>query len=978
MLAVITRSPCFLCPLAPLWAIARSSRGQAEDEPGVGRLNIQTMSAILPDVLQHRIETSGGQLSVFELPVWIQLKATFPQIPLVPDPFDLALSKIKPESTTDVGLRLTCHKLLEHRASMSTIQDATFAQKLDLLLRETIHLWTEWPHVAADAYKRMPTENIESLLVEWTKRNATKRIAHRLLLDLLSNSFLSAALDDVAAVALTQAADDSSIWADIAKQIIMRNFSQNAVQSACKWTELHSKEFRTGFLLAEMLRKNIPNALTWALEWASRWHSDPSANWVLEALCETSNIDSRTRDWCLTWLSYDFQQSNPEFLAEKLIRACPGDQNVQQSVFLWLKQASPSRASWFYVWAAAYADMPGNLPLIALGVEALKKVQPYKFWLTFWRKLWTVTGHDKDLINIGRNWLQKIPVNRAIWIALWNMLWHATNGNKELMEIGFEWLDGNARNRAWGALWGRFWEIQPGDKRLVSIARKWLIQNIWQWNVWFVVWEKIWKADKKDKYMYQLAHDWLSRTRLDLPSWLVVWEIVWHHDGPADILRELGLKWLQNTSQDHGAWQRIWAYLWKDKKDDSVLQAMGHKWLDTVPMTHGSWPKMWKDLWPLDKGNAILAQRGLEWVSREKNFNHGDWQHNWKELVKVREDNDTLLSLGEKWLRVMPSYNNYWVDVWWFLSEHAPMNQEMLGRARQWLHDTSPRGNNKWPKLWAKIKEEHADDSVLRQKVRTYIEANPSDTEWYHLWVSLRIADGGNKDIDAVGHRWLSKMLQTQPDTQSWHQVWETLWATEISREVLANLAVSWLQCASPNNTAWHRIWLAIKAMQPGIAGIMEIGRNWLKKVNPHHNLWYQVWYVLFQNNKDDKELLKETMTWLKSTPVWHAAWGEMWLTLHQHGADCEELRTLALNWLAQTASRNKPPTWPTIWRCLWDGSSSQEQLFIIGVEWLKASLTSVAWTVVFDPLWNNVKDKTVLQELVGQRRQEERKGCSS
>ncbi len=649
---------------APLWALSRALGSPEATEPVVGRLDLQTISHVVPIIYQQRVEIAGGQLSASELPVWIQIRSSFHDILLQPDPIDLAINKLHPDNMSDMGLRLTCHKLLQFGACMSAGQNTAFISNLTALLKATINTWFEWPHVAADAYKRTGDETLETLLIEWVKSNERKLVAHRIILDLLHSEIQSGEIDAVAAAILPQQSDDSMLWADIAKQLIIRCRSEGIVRSVCEWAALHSKEFRTGFLLAEMVRRHIPDATRMAREWAQECHKEQSANWVLEALCEHSDRDPLVRDWCIAWLKLDYSQSNPGFLAEKLIRVYPADTVVKQYIHQWLQQGSPTRSTWFYVWDAAYDVAPGDGQLCTIGIEALRIVRPEnKFWVSSWQKLFYANRANKMLIDICYQWLRKMPKNRQIWISVWNMLWHATGGNRELFEIGLEWLNVNMRSKVWAGLWGRFWKLYHGDSRLIVVAKKWLFHNLWQWNVWFAVWDEIWKIDKKDEEINRLAHAWLAKTRLDLPSWSGVWERIWSYDGPADNLRELGLKWLQNTQLDHGSWQRIWAALWNDKIGDKELQKMGQAWLDSVSMLDGSWPKMWKDLWPLDKANSILIKRGIEWVSKESNFKHGDWQHNWKELVVVVGNVSELILLGQKWLKVMLR-NHYWVDVW--------------------------------------------------------------------------------------------------------------------------------------------------------------------------------------------------------------------------------------------------------------------------------------------------------------------------
>jgi hypothetical protein len=322
---------------APLWAISRSVSHFTGDEPLVGRLDIRLIRQFLPKTYEQRIKVVNGNLPLSELPVWIQLRATFPEVNIAPDPFDIALNKITAQNVSDTGFRLTCHKLLEFRERMSSAQATCLIEKIGNLLSETVYSWHEWPHIAVDAFKRTGDTAIETLLAEWLKRNATKSIAHRMLFELLYSNRKSSLLHDTGAT-LLQHADDSTNWADVAKQIILCDYSENAVARVCEWATSHCEEWRTGFLLAVMVRKRCQDGISLALKWAELWHKEPSANWVLEALCEEKSSDPKVRDWCITWLNQDLPQTNSGFLAEKLVRAFPADPIVQDYTLQWLQQ----------------------------------------------------------------------------------------------------------------------------------------------------------------------------------------------------------------------------------------------------------------------------------------------------------------------------------------------------------------------------------------------------------------------------------------------------------------------------------------------------------------------------------------------------------------------------------------------------------------------------------------------------------------
>ncbi len=949
---------------APLWAISRSLSDEEEAETIVGRLDHKTIASLLPNIYKQRLDASGKHTSIFELPVWIQLRATFPDIGFAPDPFDFSLSRLQPENIT-VGFRLMCHKLLEHSDHMTKVQTAKLTESLSRLLTATVHSWHEWPHIAAEFYKRTGDNTAEILLTEWLQLNSRKTLAQRALIDLLHSDRKSAAIDEAAAAALHSASDDSEIWSDIAKQIIRRRYSDSAVHSVCEWAAQHCEELRTRFLLAEMVRVGFPEAVNWALAWAQLWHKEPSANWVLEALCEQPGCEPRTRDLCITWLNLDYTQANPGFLAEKLLKAFPEDPIVCENILQWLQRTPPSISTWLFVWNAAYTNMPDKRHLIKMGIDGLASVRPvHSLWLTSWQILWNAGGNNAHLMDIGLYWLKRLQRNKPEWLDVWHVLWSASNRRNDFFEIGLQWLSVCMSNKGWGAFWREFWVLHHGDRRLISLANKWLTHNIWQWNVWFAIWQEIWKTNKEDENALDLAQRWLSIAPSSLPSWLIVWEIVWSYTGAYDDLRVLGMNWLRSTERDHGAWQRIWAYFWKDKKGDKELSNMGNEWLISIPLTNGSWPKMWKDLFPLNKHNADLIRVGLEWVSNENNFEHGDWQHNWKELVGVQRPNDNLLSLGEKWLRITPAYNNYWVDVWMHLSKHTGMTPLLLDLAKGWLQQTSPE-RNKWSNLWLRIREAKADTASLRQKVITFIEKNPRAAEWFPLWVSLRATKEDNRKIDEVGLRWLNYMLLQRPGTQNWHQAWATLWETVSFREKLAALAIQWLRRVSPDDTAWHKIWGAVRDAQPESVDIIKIGRDWILKAKLHHQGWYHVWQSLFEKHMDDKELLQKAMTWLENAPPQHLSWGDVWLKIYQHGEDKKNLEPLAMTWLIHTASLQKSLAWPAIWRLLWERDKFRDRLLTTGIEWLKVSQHGKeTWYQVFDTLWQSGQSREVLQAL--------------
>ena len=830
---------------------------------------------------------------------------------------------------------------------MSAEQKRQFTRSLLAVLSNTVDSWFEWPHVATDAIRHSLDGAIEDLMDSWLRKYASKSIARRVLLNLLRARDTSERMCATAADILHLASGETS-WADIAKLVLSRSSRDATRLRVAEWAGEHADEWRTGFLLGEMVRRGSPRAIELARRWATHWHMQPSANWVLEALCERGNVDEDVRDWALEWLGRDYRQTNPGFLAEKLICSRPNDRVVHDGIFAWLDRASATRGTWLYVWDAVYTSGSRNVRLSTLGVDALHVAWPgHALWRPIWKTLWRDT-HDPRLIDAGLHWLNRLPMYKAAWIALWNILWKATAGNDELFAIGMKWLGACFSSRAWGTLWGRFWAMRKGSTELRSLAKEWLSRNLHQRNVWYAIWCEVWQVDRDDSSLYTLARRWLQRAPRDLPAWLVVWEIVWRYAPQDSELRQLGLEWLKATPCDHGAWQRVWAYLWAEGKDVSEIRDMGYRWLDTVPMSHGSWPKMWKDLWPYDKDNHHLQRLGRKWLFVRKHFNHGDWQHNWRELLEYCPDNEDLLALGVQWLKTIHLGNIYWVDVWLVLFKRGASKTELFPLAVHWL-TREPAKENKWPNLWLPVCEAGNHTPALRSKVLKHLRSNPGNQEWFRLWSSLLKIET-NRDLLDLGLKWLDLTLRRRPSNQSWHQVWSALRESSGDKGELTGIAVRWLQKVSPNDTAWHKIWTAANQDNPRHAALKKIGRNWLRRAKAHHLGWYYVWFPLFEASPRDSELLSLAEKWLDEAPAQHQSRGDGFLALLSR-EPLPSTASHAVTWLEHTAGIAQLKGWPEVWAHLWDASTERARLTHAGVQWIEAHPQSKEWLTVFDRL---------------------------
>jgi hypothetical protein len=126
----------------------------------VGELLDQTYSSW---VAKH---AAGLPLSL--LPVWIQIHTRFPGLSLNPNPIADAVRRVSAENLNETGLRLTCHKLLEHWNKLGEYKSAATDRIVDLLY--SARHWHEWHLVAGDAFAKTQDRRFFGLIAEWLEQ----------------------------------------------------------------------------------------------------------------------------------------------------------------------------------------------------------------------------------------------------------------------------------------------------------------------------------------------------------------------------------------------------------------------------------------------------------------------------------------------------------------------------------------------------------------------------------------------------------------------------------------------------------------------------------------------------------------------------------------------------------------------------------------------------------------------------------------
>ena len=110
---------------ALLWALTRFSNA---DTPFRERLVSDKLEVFLPAVYAAYRSENRGTLDLKYLPAWIELRFSYPNLGLVPDPLVEGLAQLLPENKEETGFRLTCHKLIEHWKKLTEKEQLRFEE----------------------------------------------------------------------------------------------------------------------------------------------------------------------------------------------------------------------------------------------------------------------------------------------------------------------------------------------------------------------------------------------------------------------------------------------------------------------------------------------------------------------------------------------------------------------------------------------------------------------------------------------------------------------------------------------------------------------------------------------------------------------------------------------------------------------------------------------------------------------------------
>ncbi|MDH0864710.1 hypothetical protein [Mitsuaria sp. GD03876] len=490
----------------------------------------------------------GAAIPLTQLPVWVHFQGCLPALSVRPMPVEAAIARLETATGAETGLRLTCHKLLEHWKKLDPPTQGRPAVRAVLALLRRIPGWYEWSAVAEDALARTQDRDLLPMIESWIPGQLDQPVPRRLLLQALQlagpgeSGLHRLALGEVIAVTPTLTPD----WSRIAVVLFA---SEWARPDLLRWMAPRHAQLAMAHLLVTAIELDQPHAVEWATAWAQAHHLEFTANRVLELLSERST-DVRVVAWATAWLERRHPHSS--FLLRRLIELAP--ERARAIGVAWLASTSFEQKGWSYVWGAMWSRWTGDAHLKEVAIQWMAQTSPsHPGWGHFWRQLFEFDPEDEQL------WRQGIDRLAAPDVA-----------------------PGHAKR--WYHVWRIMWKKRPRDPELVARSVPWLKTVSLQeaCSVWATVWVGV-NGSGLAEPLVDLALAWLKQAPPEDMSWQHVWGRLWDRT-PGDVaLAAMALDWLRKAPSSHLSWPFAWRSLWDATPDDPVLIALGARWLDLEP-----------------------------------------------------------------------------------------------------------------------------------------------------------------------------------------------------------------------------------------------------------------------------------------------------------------------------------------------------------------------------------------------------------
>ena len=407
----------------PLWAIAKIASGRspvAERSTSDLRERItlirEELATILPELFDELVAQSSSPLTDF--PVWTDLAVSF-NLKLLPNPFSVLSAALGEAVLPASGLRLACHKLLQHRDHVPQHLDsieliAALLERLSSWRDSDGRPWRDWAPLALDFIQKVGVTRIALAVNRVMCLYPTWPAIGKLATELTST---------------------------IDKQPISRSILLNWLDHAPSWLpswpgvlgDVYEKTGRCDRfdLLAIQFLSENPEHGSWSFFWQYLWN---------DGVLDRQLLEQRA----LAWLGiYTLQNV-----------AFPATSNVSVGGF---------DRVWQDLWRYYRTINVNSDALVLRGTHWLSIIDSnHGGWQFVWDELWQDAKDDSDrravLRGLADKWLDAVDLIHGSWSYIWEELWQDAKDDSDrravLRGLADKWLDAvDLTHGSWSYIW---------------------------------------------------------------------------------------------------------------------------------------------------------------------------------------------------------------------------------------------------------------------------------------------------------------------------------------------------------------------------------------------------------------------------------------------------------------------------------------------------------------------------------------------
>jgi hypothetical protein len=724
---------------APLWAIARLGNDQSDAELR-NRISSKSLKALLVGVYPELRARLTENLPPWILPVWIEISARFSSVRFTPSPVDDATRHLHGDPVEEPGLRLTCHKLLQHFETFPLAVKAQVAEAIVAFLTARSG-WREWAPVAADYCLRTGRSDLMLQIELWLTEHIRHPLASYLLRAVLGVTN-DRELQHKAQAWLMTYGNDQPGWVRVWEKLlgavgrdeVLNNWGVEWIQRA----SIDNASWGFVWLALARLRPDDHDLIARGRRWLSDVTPDnPSWSFVWQSLAKIDSEDNDLTARGLRWLDEvtPNHDSWTHVWEDLLLRRFENDvRDIVSRGRKWLDDIAPDNPSWGFVWQSLLEHCPHDEDLFERGLGWLDEVDPHHAsWTHVWGRLYKVQPKSKDIVACGKRWLDEAGLDSPSYAFVWWRLARGEPENIDLLDRGRRFVETvDCRNRSWALVMARLVKAYPDDHQLFANACQ-LLETQLDHKGWKDLWQGVHKLRPYDERINQLGFDWIRQCS-DSEGWTQVWNALFRTYPKNQWLIDSGRQRLLEFNRAQESWIQIWHALFKASPKDKDLLQYGTEWLDLASVGDGSWVGVWRALVKSGYDPDHLARRGLQWLD-VADHTHGSWGYVWFNLMQILKEDEAFLDRGVLWLKRADPCQASWGHVWHALYRARP-DRLLLDRGRTWLEQVGPKAGF-WGHVW-----------------QCCIEATPKDETFVETWALMARTNklGPPFSADCFGH----------------------------------------------------------------------------------------------------------------------------------------------------------------------------------------------------------------------------------